>query len=99
VIITGGKKVDPLEVEAVLRASGVFEDVAVLGVTDLEWGQRIVALYPKPITELDPLKMDKHLLTLASFKRPKQYILIEDWPRNAQGKLNRAELGKRIASA
>jgi len=99
VIITGGKKVDPLEVEAVLRASGVFEDVAVLGVTDLEWGQRIVALYPKPITELDQLKLDKHLLTLASFKRPKQYIPIENWPRNAQGKLNRAELGKRIASA
>ena len=45
VIITGGKKVQPAEVEAALRASGEFGDVAVMGVPDPEWGQAVVACH------------------------------------------------------
>ena len=97
VIITGGKKVDPLEVEAVLRASGLFDDIAVLGLPDKEWGQSVVACYPKSLKELDMHKVDEHVKMLSAHQRPKQFIALENWPRNLQGKLNRLELLKQIS--
>ena len=45
-IITGGEKADPLEIERALRASGEFADVAVVGVADPAWGEVVVACYP-----------------------------------------------------
>jgi O-succinylbenzoic acid--CoA ligase len=90
VIITGGKKVQPAEVEAALRASGEFADVAVVGVPDPEWGDTVVACYPAAGRAPDISRMPAALAGLAAFKRPKRYIALADWPRNAQGKLNRA---------
>ena len=91
-IITGGKKVSPAEVEAALRASGEFSDVAVLGVADAAWGEAVVACYPAGGKEPDFGGVAARLETLAAFKRPKRYVAIADWPRNAQGKVNRAAL-------
>jgi O-succinylbenzoic acid--CoA ligase len=92
VIITGGKKVFPSEVEAALRASGQFSDVAVLGVADPEWGQRVVAFHPAGGRAPDALRVETALGGLAAYKRPKAFIPVPDWPRNAQGKVNRAAL-------
>ena len=91
-IITGGKKVQPVEVETVLRASGVFNDIAVIGIPDPQWGQVVVACYPVCIEELDMTKVEAALETLAAYKRPKRFVSVSPWPRNAQGKLNRAAL-------
>ena len=44
-IITGGEKVDPLEVEQALRRTGAVQEVLVLGWPDPEWGHRVVAFY------------------------------------------------------
>ncbi|WP_131103552.1 AMP-binding protein [Ornithinimicrobium sufpigmenti] len=44
VIITGGHKVEPREVEAALRALSLVDDAVVLGVPDAEWGQAVAAL-------------------------------------------------------
>ena len=100
-IITGGEKVQPQEVEAALRASGEFADVAVIGVADPDWGQIVVACYAvaKP-GEPDVVRVDASLRELSAFKRPKRFVAVPaaQWPRNAQGKLNRAELA-RLASA
>lgn len=98
VIISGGEKVQPAEVEAALRATGEFEDVAVIGVPDPEWGESVVACYPAQ--ERPPrLERVEALLRerLGAFKRPKRYVAVADWPRNAQGKLNRGELRRHIA--
>jgi O-succinylbenzoic acid--CoA ligase len=93
VIITGGKKVTPVEVEAALRATGRFVDVAVVGVSDAEWGQIIVACYPANQTAPDPAAIDERLGgNLAAYKRPKRYLAIDPWPRNDQGKVNRLAL-------
>jgi len=93
VIITGGKKVAPDEVEAALRATGQFADVAVIGLPDTEWGQVLAACYPAGPAEPDVSLVDRHLTgQLAPHKRPKQYLPIADWPRNEQGKVNRREL-------
>lgn len=92
VIITGGKKVQAVEVEAALRASGEFADVAVVGVPDPEWGHAVVACYAAGDRPPDLVGVAASLQGLAAFKRPKRFVAVADWPRNAQGKLNRAAL-------
>ena len=96
VIITGGKKVQPAEVEAALRASGEFSDVAVIGVPDAEWGQAVVACYPAGARAPD---LARAVGGLAAEMKPKRFVALADWPRNAQGKLNRAALAAAVASA
>ena len=93
VIITGGKKVTPAEVEMALRATGQFADVAVVGVPDAEWGQIIVACYPANQAGPDLAAIDEMLgRDLAVYKRPKRYLAVDPWPRKAQGKIDRAAL-------
>jgi O-succinylbenzoic acid--CoA ligase len=92
VIITGGEKVFPLEVEATLQASGEFADVAVIGLADPEWGQIVVACHPRGTRDLDTQKVSTALEGLASYKRPKRFVAVEPWPRNAQGKIERSLL-------
>jgi O-succinylbenzoic acid--CoA ligase len=48
VIITGGEKIHPAEVEKRIRATGLVKDVRVIGQPDAEWGERVVALYTGP---------------------------------------------------
>lgn len=92
-IVTGGKKANAGEIEAALRASGEFEDVAVVGVPDAEWGEIVVACYPESQRTPDPARA---VTALAAHQRPKRFVPIRDWPRNAQGKINRAELIRRL---
>jgi len=99
VIITGGEKVRPEEVEAVLRGSGQFSDIAVLGLPDAEWGQRVVAAYPagpEPDWKVVSAALDQ---TLAPYKRPKEFLAIAHWPRRGPGKMNRLELAALVSSA
>ncbi len=92
-IITGGRKVFPAEIEAALLASGVVTDVVVLGVPDAEWGQRVVAFHPASSPAPDFTRV---LRQLAPHQRPKAFVAIADWPRTAQGKVNRAALRQRL---
>lgn len=92
IIITGGEKVFPLEVEAALLTSGEFDDVAVIGISDAKWGQSVVACHSPRVGKLDTLKIEAALGTLVPYKRPKRFLAISPWPRNAQGKLNLAAL-------
>ena len=98
VIITGGEKVDPAEIEALLRGTGQFPDLVVLGLPDAKWGQRLVVVYPG---QAHP---DFHAVIrvtngLADYKRPKSYIpLVGAWTATAQGKINRAALVERVVA-
>jgi O-succinylbenzoic acid--CoA ligase len=99
VIITGGEKVNPAEVEAVLRGTGEFVDVAVLGLPDTEWGESVVAAYPAE-PQPDLARVEAALTRLLSpAKRPKRLIGLSTWPVNAQGKVNRAEVGRLVREA
>lgn len=97
VIITGGKKVQPVEVEAALRASGEFADVVVLGVPDAEWGEAVVACYPAA-HGARKIDVARAVETLAPQQRPKRFVAVpaEEWPRNAQGKIDRVKLAGRL---
>jgi len=76
----------------VLRSTGQFVDVAVVAVRDEEWGEAVVACYPVGTTAPDLARVKQCLAgALAPHKRPKYYLPIA-WPRNAQGKINRAVL-------
>jgi O-succinylbenzoic acid--CoA ligase len=88
-IISGGEKVDPAEVEAALRLTGLFSDVVVVGEADTVWGEVVVACYPACD---GAMAAEPELGQLAVYKRPKRYVAVPDWPRNAQGKVNRARL-------
>ena len=98
-IISGGEKINPEEIEAVLRATGEFTDVAVVGVPDAEWGQKVVAVYPAG-REPDAAKLKRALRDLLpAYKRPKLLMSLAEWPRTAAGKLNRTELARLTAEA
>ncbi|MDP3068979.1 MAG: AMP-binding protein [Opitutaceae bacterium] len=87
-ILTGGKKVSPAEVEAALRASGEFDDVAVIGLPDAEWGEAVVACFPVGRVP-DTVRASA---ALAPHARPKKFVPLRDWPRTASGKIDRIAL-------
>jgi len=45
VINTGGEKVHPEEMEKHIRATGLVEEVKIIGLPDVEWGERVAAIY------------------------------------------------------
>jgi long-chain acyl-CoA synthetase len=89
-VISGGVNVYPAEVENVLAAHPGVRDVAVFGVPDETWGQRVVAAVVGTATseELDAWARER----LAPPKRPKEYVARADQPRTATGKVLRREL-------
>ncbi|MBA3848933.1 MAG: 2-succinylbenzoate-CoA ligase [Opitutus sp.] len=90
-IITGGEKVHPAEVEAVVRDATGVVDFAVIGLPDAEWGERVVGVYPRG-SDFDAVRAEAALRALAAPRRPKQFIALPVWPRNEAGKLNRVRL-------
>ncbi|MEY3607486.1 MAG: 2-succinylbenzoate--CoA ligase, partial [Verrucomicrobiota bacterium] len=95
VIITGGRKVDAARVEAALRGAGVWDEVAVLGVPDPEWGEIVVAFHPAGTIRGNPADA---LAGLATWERPRRWVPVESWPRNAAGKVDRAALRRHGAT-
>lgn len=98
-INSGGEKVNPSEVEAVLRELAGFGEVAVVGLPDAEWGQVVAAFYPlaeggakRDLTELRAALAG----SLTAAKMPRRLIAVpaELWPRDERGKLRRGELSR-----
>ncbi|MFA5262744.1 MAG: AMP-binding protein [Opitutaceae bacterium] len=92
-IISGGKKIAPAEVEAALLATGMVKEVAVIGVPDPEWGSVVVACGP-PASSMNMEDAIAGAMRdgLVYYKCPKRYVVVDPWPRNAQGKVNREAL-------
>lgn len=94
VIIRGGANVYPAEVERVLgRAPGVA-GCAVLGLPDVRLGERVVAVVePEDGADLDVAGLEAHCRAeLARYKVPEAFAVVAALPRNAMGKVQRAEL-------
>jgi malonyl-CoA/methylmalonyl-CoA synthetase len=95
-IISGGYNIYPREVEAELDSLEGVEESAVIGVAHPDFGEAVVAvLVPKPGHSLDPAAIAQALgPRLARFKHPKFYQILAELPRNAMGKVMKAELRK-----
>ncbi len=89
-VISGGVNVYPLEVEQVLREHPGVEDVAVYGVPDEQWGQRVCAAVVGTATEADLAAYVRE--RLAPPKRPKTWSFLDDLPRTLTGKVLRDQL-------
>ncbi len=89
-IITGGENVFPAEVEAVIRATGLVQDIAIMGKPDTQWGEIVTAVYVPSSTEISEIQLKTAIRNqLSSYKQPKLWVPVPVLPRNAQGKLNR----------
>ncbi|MET7392045.1 AMP-binding protein [Dactylosporangium sp. NPDC005572] len=93
-IITGGENVFCPEVEAVLAAHPAVTEVAVIGLPDATWGQRVHAvLVTAPGADTTPEDLDAWCRErLAGYKRPRSYEFVAALPRNAVGKILKREL-------
>ena len=101
VIVTGGENVASREVEDVLSVHPAVADVAVIGLPDERWGERVTAVVVpragRPAPTLDEL--DAHVRArLAAFKVPRALVLVAELPRNHAGKVRKRELQERLAA-
>jgi len=89
-VISGGLNVYPREVETVLLDHPHVAEVAVVGVADPDWGERVVALVVPAVERADASAI-LHLARqhLAAFKVPKAVRFAETLPRNSMGKVQK----------
>jgi malonyl-CoA/methylmalonyl-CoA synthetase len=95
-IIAGGFNIYPVEVEEVLDAHPDVLETAVVGVPHPDLGEAVLAVVvPAPGRRPDPAGLMAHAgAQLARFKLPRAIEVVEALPRNAMGKVQKAELRK-----
>jgi fatty-acyl-CoA synthase len=93
-IVSGGENVYPLEVEQALNAHPAVREAAVIGVDDVEFGQRLAAFVVlEPAAAVTPEDLKRHVKErLAGYKVPRDVTVLAELPRNAAGKIVKREL-------
>ncbi|NOT04160.1 MAG: AMP-binding protein [Anaerolineales bacterium] len=97
-IISGGLNIYPPEVERVLMEHPAVNACAVIGCLDKEWGEKVTAVV---VLNQDESVSGEELIRfcrerLAAYKSPKSIVFRNDLPRNAMGKIQKAELRKEV---
>jgi acyl-CoA synthetase (AMP-forming)/AMP-acid ligase II len=92
-IVSGGENVFPQEVEDCLSRHEAVVEVAAIGVVDAQFGQRLkVFVVPgEPAPSVEELK-DWVKQNLARYKVPREFVFLDELPRNATGKIVKREL-------
>jgi 2-furoate---CoA ligase len=98
-IISGGENISPVDIESVLSLHPGVDEVAVAGLPDERWGQKVVAfIKPRSGCGLDAAaseaELDAHcrVSELVNFKRPRQYVFVRAIPKSPVGKVLRRQL-------
>lgn len=91
-IICGGENVYPEEVESVLLAHPSVKEVAVIGEEDSYWGQVPIAFIRGDATRNELQKLCREYLS--TFKCPRKWIFVDDFPYTTSGKIARHEIHK-----
>jgi acyl-CoA synthetase (AMP-forming)/AMP-acid ligase II len=88
-IIRGGENISPEELENVLHAYPKIDEVAVIGIPDPEWGQepRAIVVLKKDEKATAEEIMEYCREKIASFKRPRSVVFVDELPRNPMGKV------------
>jgi len=92
-IISGGENISPVDIESVLSLHAGVDEVAVAGLPDERWGQRVVA-FVKRKQPIDGDALDAHCRAsqLANYKRPREYVFVREIPKSPVGKILRRRL-------
>lgn len=99
-IISGGFNVYPKEIELALDALPGVAESAVIGVAHADFGEAVIAVVvPRPGVQLNPDRLIADLKSdLANYKVPKRVYVVNDLPRNAMGKVQKAALRQRFSN-
>ena len=97
-IISGGYNIYPREVEDVIAAVPGVHEVAVIGVADPDWGQRVVACYSThPGVDVTEAQVLEHCrAAMASYKKPKAVHRVDAFPLNSTGKIAKRVLRQQM---
>jgi len=92
-IISGGENISPVDIESILSLHPAVDEVAVVGLKDERWGQKVVA-FIKRSCAVDAKALDEFCRTsdLVNFKRPREYIFVDAIPKSPVGKILRRKL-------
>ncbi len=92
-IISGGENISPVDIESVLSLHPAIDEVAVAGLHDPRWGQKVVAFVKvrEPIGA-DALDAHCRISNLVNFKRPRDYVFVREIPKSPVGKVLRRML-------
>ena len=96
-IISGGINVYPAEIEQALDAHPDVAESAVVGLAHPDLGEAVAAFMVPANDDTIAARIADALAGLARFKHPKHYVLVADLPRNAMGKVLKAELRARYS--
>jgi fatty-acyl-CoA synthase len=101
VIISGGENIYPAELENVLADCPEIAEAAVIGIEDPKWGEAACAcVVRKQGIEIGEAEIQKLFINrLAKFKHPKRVVFVDSLPRNAMGKVQKAELKQLVSAA
>ena len=95
-IISGGENISPVDIESVISLCPGVGEVAVAGLSDERWGQRVVAFVTRSGNDagLDAQTLDAHCRSsdLPNFKRPREYVFVAEIPKSPVGKILRRKL-------
>ena len=103
ILKSGGYKLSALEIEEALREHPAVAEVAVVGLPDATWGDRVVAcVVPRAGRDAECAEDALRGFAkerLAPYKVPRQVVLMTELPRNAVGKVVKPELTARLQRA
>ncbi len=91
-IKSGGYRIGAREIEEVLLRHPSVQEVAVVGLPDLDLGEKVVAFVVAEEGTTEAELQTYCLECLASFKRPRAFSFLDSLPRNAMGKITKSEL-------
>jgi len=101
-IISGGYNIYPREIEDVIAEIPEVLEVAVMGIHDVEWGQRVTAMVTLvPNSTVDHAELTTRILEhcksrMASYKKPKDLRIVAEFPLNSTGKIAKKVLKQQL---
>jgi fatty-acyl-CoA synthase len=98
-IISGGENIHPAEIEELLAQHPAVAECAAFALPDARWGEAVaVAIVIAPQAQATEEELAAFLQQrLARFKVPRKWLFVEELPKTALGKVQRAELARRFS--